>query len=514
MLRFVLLTATALSLTVTAASAETIRWARAGDSLTLDPHSQNEGPTHALAHQIYDPLLQRDMSGAIIPALATEWATLPGNPNVWRFKLREGVTFHDGAAFDSEDVVFSLNRAKADTSEMQELLASVIDIRAVDAYTVDLETEGANPLMINNLTNTFMMDKGWAEANDVVKPLDHNAGETTYATSNTNGTGAFMLVSRAVDEKTVLKANPNYWGADIYPNQVSEIIYTPIQSSATRVAALLSGEVDIIQDVPVQDLGRVADTAGLKVATAAQNRVIFFGVDNAEGPTSDVRVRQAMNMAINRDAIKAIVMRDQSDPTGVIMPPFVNGWTDALNEFPSYDIDAAKALMADAGYADGFDITLNCPNDRYINDEAICQAAVGMMGQIGINVTLDARPKAQHFPFIKEGNSDFWMLGWGVPTFDSHYIFNYLLHTNIGSRGSWNPTGFSNAEVDEMIVSLESETDLAARDATIAKIWDIVQAEQVHLPIHNQVLNWGMSENINFDVQPEDQPHFQFLTFN
>jgi peptide/nickel transport system substrate-binding protein len=514
MLRFVLLTATALSLTVTAASAETIRWARAGDSLTLDPHSQNEGPTHALAHQIYDPLLQRDMSGAIIPALATEWATLPGNPNVWRFKLREGVTFHDGAAFDSEDVVFSLNRAKADTSEMQELLASVIDIRAVDAYTVDLETEGANPLMINNLTNTFMIDKGWAEANDVVKPLDHNAGETTYATSNTNGTGAFMLVSRAVDEKTVLQANPNYWGADIYPNQVSEIIYTPIQSSATRVAALLSGEVDIIQDVPVQDLGRVADTAGLKVGTAAQNRVIFFGVDNAEGPTSDVRVRQAMNMAINRDAIKTIVMRDQSDPTGVIMPPFVNGWTDALNEFPSYDIDAAKALMADAGYADGFDIALNCPNDRYINDEAICQAAVGMMGQIGINVTLDARPKAQHFPFIKEGNSDFWMLGWGVPTFDSHYIFNYLLHTNIGSRGSWNPTGFSNAEVDEMIVSLESETDLAARDATIAKIWDIVQAEQVHLPIHNQVLNWGMSENINFDVQPEDQPHFQFLTFN
>ncbi|MAV46672.1 MAG: ABC transporter substrate-binding protein [Alphaproteobacteria bacterium TMED89] len=514
MLRLILLSAAALSVTASAASAETIRWARAGDSLTLDPHSQNEGPTHALAHQIYDPLLQRDMAGAIIPALATEWATLPGNPNVWRFKLREGVTFHDGAAFDAEDVVFSLNRAKADTSEMQELLASVIDIRAVDAYTVDLETEGANPLMINNLTNTFMMDKGWAEANDVAKPLDHNAGETTYATSNTNGTGAFMLVSRSVDEKTVLQANPNYWGADIYPHQVSEIIYTPIQSSATRVAALLSGEVDIIQDVPVQDLGRVGATDGLKVVTAAQNRVIFFGVDNVDGPTADVRVRQAMNMAINRDAIQQIVMRDQSDPTGVIMPPFVNGWTEALNEFPAYDLDAAKALMAEAGYGDGFDIALNCPNDRYINDEAICQAAVGMMGQIGINVTLDARPKAQHFPFIKEGNSDFWMLGWGVPTFDSHYIFNYLLHTNIGSRGSWNPTGFSNAEVDEMIVSLESETDLAVRDATIAKIWDIVQAEQVHLPIHNQVLNWGMKDGINFDVQPEDQPHFQFLTFN
>ena len=167
------------------------------------------------------------MSGAIIPALATEWATLPGNPNVWRFKLREGVTFHDGAAFDSEDVVFSLNRAKADTSEMQELLASVIDIRAVDAYTVDLETEGANPLMINNLTNTFMMDKGWAEANDVVKPLDHNAGETTYATSNTNGTGAFMLVSRAVDEKTVLKGEPELLGRRHLPSEPGGKSSTP-----------------------------------------------------------------------------------------------------------------------------------------------------------------------------------------------------------------------------------------------------------------------------------------------
>ena len=277
---------------------------------------------------------------------------------------------------------------------------------------------------------------------------------------------------------------------------------------------MLSGEVDIIQDVPVQDLGRVSSTAGLKVGTAAQNRVIFFGVDNADGPTADLRVRQAMNIAINREAIKKVVMREQSDPTGVIMPPFVNGWTAALNEYPAHDLGKAKALMADAGYANGFDITLNCPNDRYINDEAICQAAVGMMGQIGINVTLDAKPKAQHFPFIKGGDSDFYMLGWGVPTFDSHYIFNFLVHTRTGDRGSWNPTGYSDSAVDDMIVSLESETDLAARNATIAKIWAAIQAQQMYLPIHNQVLNWGMKDSIEFAVQPEDQPHFQFLTFN
>ena len=495
------------------AFAETIRWARAGDSLTMDPHAQNEGPTHALAHQIYDSLLQRDMSGAIIPSLATEWAALSDNPNVWRLKLRKGVTYHDGAAFDSEDVVFSLNRAMADGSDMKELLSSVKEVRAVDSHTVDIETNGPNPLLVNNLTNMFMMDKDWAEANNVMTPHNVAKGETNFATMNTNGTGAFKLVSRTIDEKTVLTANLNYWGKSIYPNQVTEIIYTPIQSAATRVAALLSGEVDIIQDVPVQDLGRVNSTAGLKVNTAAQNRVIFFGIDNANGPTADLRVRQAMNIAINREAIKKVVMRDQSDPTGVIMPPFVNGWTPQLNSYPAPDIAAAKALMADAGYANGFEITLNCPNDRYINDEAICQAAVGMMGQIGIKVTLDTKPKAQHFPFIKGGDSDFYMLGWGVPTFDSHYIFNFLVHTKTGDRGSWNPTGYSDPAVDAMIVSLESETDLAARNATIAKIWAVIQAQQMYLPIHNQVLNWGMKDKIDFAVQPEDQPHFQFLTF-
>lgn len=513
MLKHILITAVMVSASITSASAETIRWARAGDAITMDPHAQNEGPTHTLNHQIYDSLVQRDMSGAMIPSLATEWAALSENPNVWRFKLRQNVTFHNGAAFDSEDVVFSINRAMADGSEMKELLSSVQDVRAVDAYTVDIETKGANPLLVNNLTNMFMMDKSWSEANDVMTPHDVAKGETNFATMNTNGTGAFMLVSRAVDEKTVLKANPNYWGKDIYPNQVTEIIYTPIQSSATRVAALLSGDVDLIQDVPVQDLGRVESSSGLKLATASQNRVIFFGVNTTKGPTADLRVRQAMNIAINRDAIKQVVMRGQSDPTGVIMPPFVNGWTEKLNEYPKYDLDEAKALMQEAGYGDGFSIVLNCPNDRYVNDEAICQAAVGMMAQIGIKVTLDAKPKAQHFPIAKGGESDFYMLGWGVPTFDSHYIFNFLVHTQTENRGSWNPTGFSNADVDAMIVSLESETNLNKRDETIAKIWAEVQTAQIYLPIHNQVLNWGMSENINFDVQPEDQPHFQFLTF-
>lgn len=505
-------------------SAETLRWARAGDSLTLDPHAQNEGPTHTLAHQIYEPLLHRDMDGQIVPALATDWAPTD-DPNVWEFNLRSGVTFHDGATFDSEDVVFSLNRARMPSSNMKELLASVTEVRAVDADTVQIVTDGPNPILPSNLTNLFIMDKGWAEANGVTEPQDIEAGEETFAARNANGTGAFILMERAPDSKTVLKQNPDYWGQGEFPLDVTEIVYTPIQNAATRVAALLSGEGDFIQDVPVQDLGRVGEAEGLAVRTAPQNRVIFFGMnmgaddiatDDVEGanPFADVRVRQAINIAVNREAIRQVVMRGQSEPAGVIMPPFVNGWTEALDAYPAYDVEKAKALMAEAGYGDGFSVTLNCPNDRYINDEAICQAAVGMLGQIGIKVALDAKPKAQHFPLINNGQTDFYMLGWGVPTFDSEYIFNFLVHTKGEKYGSWNGTGYSNPDLDVQIEALASETDLDKRNAMIAGIWSVVQNETIYIPIHHQVLNWGMKENISFDVQPEDQPHFKYMSFN
>ncbi|MEO1330904.1 MAG: ABC transporter substrate-binding protein [Pseudomonadota bacterium] len=519
-----LVAACGVAISAVSADAKTLRWARAGDSLTLDPHAQNEGPTHTLAHQMYEGLLQRDMAGQIIPALATDWAPLADNPNVWRFTLRPDVTFHGGEAFTADDAVFSLNRAMKPTSAMKELLASVKEVRKVDDLTVDIETDGPNPLLPNNLTNLFMVDEGWVTANDAVEPQDVANGGENYLVRNVNGTGAFKLVSRAPDEKTVLTANPDYWGVGEFPLEVTEIIYTPVKESATRVAALLSGEVDFIQDVPVQDLERVAAQDGLTVIKAPQNRTIFFGMnmgaadlarDNVDGanPLADVRVREAMNIAINREAIQKVVMRGQSDPTGTIIPPFVNGWTEALGAYPATDIDKAKSLMAEAGYADGFTIQLDCPNDRYINDEAICQAAVGMLGRIGVDVQLNSQPKAQHFPLIKNQETDFYMLGWGVPPFDSEYVFNFLVHTTDDKYGSWNATGYSDSEIDALIEGLASETDLEKRNDMIAEIWAEVQSQHLYVPIHNQILNWGMKSDIVFDVQPEDQPHFKFLTY-
>ncbi|ETA51188.2 peptide ABC transporter substrate-binding protein [Rhodobacteraceae bacterium PD-2] len=505
--------------------AETLRWARAGDALTLDPHAQNEGPTHTIRHQMYEPLIIRDVTGAFEPALATDWAPKEDDPTVWVFNLREGVKFHDGADFTAEDVVFSFERAKQPNSDMKELINSITEVRAVDDYTVEMVTEGPNPILPANLTNLFIMDKGWAEANDTAEVQDFEGGEITYATTNANGTGPYKLQSREPDVRTVMTINEEYWGRDQFPMEVTEIVYTPIQNPATRVAAMLSGEIDFLQDMPVQDLERVENGDGLTVKQAPQNRVIFFGLnmgpddiegDNVDGknPLSDVRVRKAMSMAINRDAIQQVVMRGQSIPAGMIAPPFVNGWTAEMDAESSTDIEGAKALMEEAGYGDGFSIRLDCPNDRYINDEAICQAAVGMLGQIGVTVNLDAKPKAQHFPLISDGGTDFYMLGWGVPTYDSEYIFNFLVHGRESDIGTWNATGYDNDDLDARIKALASNTDLEARDAEIAAIWRVVQDEALYIPIHHQVLNWGMAEKFGIEVDPEDQPKVKKFTVN
>jgi len=316
------------ALTGGAAGAETLRWARAAEALTLDPHSQNEGPTTTLMHQIYEPLILRNMEGAMEPALATSWAPSANDPKVWILEIRQGVTFHGGETFDAADVVFSLDRARTEASNFKELLTGVTELRQTGDHTVEIVTDGPNPLLPNNLTNIMMMDRGWAEANGTVAVQDYAAGEDTHAARNANGTGPFVLESRTADVETVLTRNPDYWGLGTFPMDATRVVFTPIQNPATRVAALLTGEVDFIQDVPVQDLDRVAAADGIGLATAAQNRVIFFGMnvgdddlarDDVEGanPLADVRVRRATDIAINREAIHPVVIRGPSAPAGV-----------------------------------------------------------------------------------------------------------------------------------------------------------------------------------------------------
>lgn len=511
----------ALVLTMGAVSAETLRWARVGDALTLDPHSQNEGPTSTMLHHIYETLVERAIDGSLTPRLATEWYIDPEDPTVWIFELREGVTFHDGADFTAEDVVFSLERVKTEASDFKALHASVVSAEAVDDFTVRVQMEGPTPLYPQNLTNFFIMDQDWSEANDVVLPQDTAAGEETYAVRNTNGTGPYTLVSRDPEVRTVLAYNEDHWGET---PEVTEIIYTPITEAATRVAALLSGEVDFVQDVPVQDINRLQETDGITITTGAENRTIFFAYDmgsedlitaSVDGnPFANPLVREAMHLSLNRDAIRQVVMRGQSVPGAQNAPPFVNGWDEELDAYGEPDIARAQELMAEAGYGDGFSVDLHCPNDRYLNDEAICQAFVSMIGQIGIEANLVSQTRSLHFPLIQNRETDFYLLGWGVPTFDSQYIFDFLVHSTEDARGGWNGSRYSNPEVDAMIKSLATETDLEVRNATIADIWEQIQEDRVFLMVHNQLLAYAARDGINIAVHPENQPRMTTVTFD
>lgn len=518
------LVAALLSATVLAgpAGAETLRWAKSADATTLDPHAQNLGTNHNFLHHIYETLVEREVDGTLTPRLATEWNIKEGEPNVWVFKLREGVTFHDGAPFTADDVVFSLDRARSETSNMRQLHAGVDRVVAVDDHTVEVHMVGPAPLYPDNLTNTFIMDREWSEANNVVEVQDYAAGEDNYAVRNTNGTGPYTLTQREVDVRSILTLFENHW--DERP-QVTEIIYTPIAENATRVAALLSGEVDFVQDVPVQDVERLQSSGGITVTTGPENRSIFFGYRFGEeplrssnitdsNPINNPLVREAIHLAVDRDAIQRVVMRGQSDPTGVAAPPFVNGWTEELNQYPAPDPERARELLAEAGYPDGFTITLDTPNNRYVNDEAISQAVVGMLARIGITVNLASRPVAQHSPLVTSNETDFYLLGWGVPTFDSAYIFNDLVHTKEGSYGAYNGGLYSNPELDPLIESLETEIDIDKRNATIAQIWEVVQADRVLLPIHNQLLAYATREGVNIEVHPENQPLMMDVTFD
>ena len=496
--------------------AKTIKWSMQGDSLTLDPHGQNEGPTTQVSRQIYEALVTRGLDMSIGPQLATKWKAV--DPNTWYFFLRDDVKFSNGKKMTSEDVVFSILRAKQPTSDFKEYISTISGVKAIDDYTVQIKTSKPNPILLNQLSNIFIMSKQWSTDNFVVAPQNWDAGQETYSATNAMGTGPFKITLREPNTKTVFKKNNKWWGN--VEHNITEIQLLPIKNAATRVAALLSGEIDLVTDAPVQDLDRISSSGEHKVESTPQMRTIFLGMDQAadqlrtgntgDNPFKKKEVRQALYQAIDIEAIKKKVMRGLSEPAGIITFPGVTGYTKALDKRLPYDVGAAKKLLADAGYPDGFEVELRCPNDRYVNDEAICTAVVGMLGKIGVKVNLFAQTKSKHFKELKDNQGDFYMLGWGVPTLDSHYVFHYLYDTG----ASWNKVNFSNKEVDEAIRVMEGEVDLDKRNAAIAKAWKIVKDDIAYLPLHHQVISWASKSNVDVPIRPNNEPLFRFSKVN
>ncbi len=502
-----------------AANAETFRWAFQGDAQTLDPHGLFETLTLGFQGNIYEGLVKRNDKMEIVGALAESWENI--EPTVWRFKLRPGVKFHNGNDLKADDVVFSVNRLNTEGSDMKVVAALIQEAKVVDDLTVDIITPTPNPILPNQFEIFYIMDKQWAEENKATEATNVKGGdEGNHANLNANGTGPFIVKSRQTGVKTVLTRNPDYWDKNMRSN-ITEAIFTPIAQDATRVAALISGNIDLAYPMPVQDWKRLEDADGVKPLAGPEARTIFLGFDqlrdelttsNIKGknPFKDVRVRKAFMHAINIDAVKQKVMRGASIPAGLMVAPQINGYSKALNDRLPYDVEAAKKLMADAGYPDGFEVTMDCPNDRYVNDEQICQASAAMLAKINVKVNLLAQTKSKYFGKVLAQNgydTSFFLLGWTPSTFDSHNVISSLIACRGGEDkiGSFNLGGYCNPKINELVIKIQSETDQAKRQSMIDEVFKIHKDEVGHIPLHQQPLSWGVSDKVEVVQRPDNQ---------
>lgn len=515
----------AASLLALPADAKTLRYASQDDPQTVDPHSANLLVTSRVVSQIYEPLVWRDDKWKPIPWLATSWQMV--NDKTWRFKLREGVKFHDGAVLSADDVVFSTERALSPTSQMRTAIQGIVAAKKIDALTVEFQLSEPNPALLSHLTNFRIMNKAWAEKNNAVRPQDYKAKEDTFSARNANGTGTFKLVEWSPDVRVRMVRHDDWWGfpAKMGNTNLTEVVMLPIKSPATRLAALVSGEVDIVIDPPTQDVQRLKRAPHLKVVEGNEIRVqylafdmhrdeLIYGSEKQKNPFKDIRVRQAVYHAVDIDIIKNKVMRGMARPTGTMVTPEVIGYDASVDKRLPYDLAKAKKLLAEAGYPKGFDVTLDCGNNQPAAD--ICQAVAVMLNQAGIRVKPNIVVQSAFFPKIEKYDTSFYLLSWGGGvTADSAYTLNLLLHS-IGQKGEgdFNMGRWVNKDVDALIKSIRSESDTKKRDANIREALAITARELPVIPLHQQRIPWVMKQNVDAWFSPVNTVYFYKTRLN
>lgn len=501
-------------------SAQTARIANQGDALSLDPHSLNESLQLSVLNNVYEPLVGRDKNLALAPALATSWKQT--SPTVWRFELRKGVQFHDGTPFTADDVLFSFARAAGDGSDMKSYTNDFKEVRKVNDHAVEIETKAPFPILPDVISLVFMMSKKWCETNQATRPVDRRKGIENAASFRANGTGPFRVRERQPNVRTSFSRNGNYWGK--IEGNLTDVVFTPIGNDATRVAALLSGEVDVMEPVPVQDIDKINASANARVLAGPELRTIFLGMDQkrdellyssvkGKNPFKDKRVRQAFYQAIDMEGIKKNVMRGASNPTALMVGPGINGFAADQNKRLPYDPEAAKKLLADAGYPNGFEVTMNCPNDRYVNDARICQAVSANLARINVKINLAAETKGTYFPKILRRDTSFYMLGWTPGTYDAHNALNALMRcVDDKGAGQFNLGSYCNPKVDELTLKIQSETDKTKRNAMIREAFQLHADDIGHLPLHQQALAWGTSKKVNLVQLADNFMPFRYIS--
>ena len=489
-----------------AASAQTLRWASQGDALTMDPQAQNEGLNNAINGQVYERLTGRDRQLNLVPALATAWQQT--GPLTWRFTLRPGVKFHDGTPLTADDVVFSVNRAKNPVSTFSVYANALGTPVALDAQTVEFRLERVNPVFLQHVDVVSIMSRAWAERHRVTRPLDFKNKEESHASFNANGTGPYQLVQRQPGVRTTFRRNPAWWGR--FEGNVQEIVFTPVANDATRLAALVSGELDFVIDPAPRDVARLRQTAGVKVIEGPENRLIFIGMDQQRdellhgslkdrNPFKDLRVRRALYHAIDIETLRSKLMNGLAVPTGGVTPSPLAAFNDPeLERRLPYDVAAARRLMAEAGFADGFEVTIDCPNNRYVNDDDICIALAAMWAQIKVRVKVNAMPRTLWFPKLEKWDTSMYLLGWGGAITDAETTLTPLMR-NPGPKGEglYNYGRSRNDRFDALAAQSTVEPDAKKREALIKAAlheW----REQVHfIPLHRQVIPWAARSTVH-----------------
>ncbi|MBV9461044.1 MAG: ABC transporter substrate-binding protein [Bradyrhizobium sp.] len=506
------------ALSMSPASSQILRYANQGELKSLDPYTLKETTTIAHHAHVYEGLVTRDKELKIAPALAESWETL--DPTHWRFHLRHNVKFHNGDPFTADDVIFSAERVRAKGSNFLSNVPPDAKFVKVDDTTIDVMLDAPNPILISQWDGWYIMDKKWCQEHDAVAPTPVAATTPSYASLHENGTGPFFIESHQPGVKTVFKAFPGWWGKA--EHNLKEIDFTSIGNDATRVAALLSGEVDVVEPVPLQDIQRANASGTATVMNGPEIRTIFLGMDqsrdellysNVKGknPFKDIRVREAFYKAIDVEAIKNRVMRGLATPSALMIAPQLYALSKDFTR-PKYDPDGAKKLLTEAGYGDGFELTMDCPNDRYVNDAAICQAVVGMLARIGVKLDLLAQPKALYFgKVLKPGGykTSFYLLGWTPASMDSHNVLHDILgcrdDPKDSTRGEANLGGYCNKDLDALADKVLVETDTAKRDQLIKQAFEIANKDYAYIPLHQQALSWGVSKKVKLTQRADNQ---------
>lgn len=491
------------------AGAKTLKVGLDADPVSLDPQVQLSGGMLQLSHWVFDPLVRWTQDGKFELRLAERWERI--NEYRVRFHLRKGVKFHSGNEFTAKDVKWSFDRMRKSV-DFKGLLEPFVGVGIVDDYTIDVVTTKPYALLLNMATYFFAMDSEFysgTDANGQPKDMILKVGES-FALDNASGTGPFVVTKREHNVVLEMERNKNYWDTKS-PGNVTKFILSPIKENATRVAALLSGGVDFISPVPPQDFGRIESDGKVKLVTINGGRIITFQMNqNRVEAFKDVRVRQAIAYAVNNSGIVEKIMKGKAMAAGQQSPPGYSGYNPALK--PRFDLNKAKALMKEAGYEKGFEITMMAPNNRYVNDAKIAEATAQMLGKIGIKVNLKTMPKAQYWPEFDNRAADMMMIGWHSDTEDSGNFSEFLTMCPDADTGygQYNGGNYCNKRIDELTIAAQSETDLKKRAAMLQEIEQILFDEAAFIPYHWQLHSYGAKKNFKIEsiLNAQNFPYF------